>query len=459
MPVAVLRSDIDPFAELMAPPIGETDAEKSLRLRREEEAQRISNAIDEEINKARAALKKERSSVIKVLLLGQSESGKSTTLKNFRMAYARDEWERERASWRAVIQMNLIRSIAIILEALQAEANNEPIPSSEYDSVVEESYKQRPSTSEVLVTPRPPTRRIPGNLLDEKDKILLSDKHENLKRRLAPLQRVESDLKRVLGAGTEEVRSMDMEGGDNVALPSVDGSQIIRPSSPRRAGQEVFVRPWLWKEALQTGLHGSAYTNGDRIPGLNSDSRYEESGLQQASRVIANSKDDMKSLWQDGTVRNILFKRNINIEESAGFFLEDLDRIATRQYQPSDDDIVRCRLRTVGVQEYRISFESTNRAMGQSLDWILYDVGGSRTVRRAWIPYFENVNAIIFRKFYGRCLFWTNLINSSFLFPMPFMWQSLQYLHSMNTFLKIRQSTVYKTPFLFGRPYAPQNSS
>ena len=37
-------------------------------------------------------------------------------------------------------------------------------------------------------------------------------------------------------------------------------------------------------------------------------------------------------------------------------FLDDLDRIAQRTYEPSDDDIVRARLRTVGVQEYRIRF-------------------------------------------------------------------------------------------------------
>ena len=35
-------------------------------------------------------------------------------------------------------------------------------------------------------------------------------------------------------------------------------------------------------------------------------------------------------------------------------FLNDLDRIATRDYVVSDDDIVRARLRTVGIQEHRL---------------------------------------------------------------------------------------------------------
>lgn len=34
-------------------------------------------------------------------------------------------------------------------------------------------------------------------------------------------------------------------------------------------------------------------------------------------------------------------------------FLNDVDRIAVKSYQPPDDDIIRARLRTLGVQEYR----------------------------------------------------------------------------------------------------------
>lgn len=38
-------------------------------------------------------------------------------------------------------------------------------------------------------------------------------------------------------------------------------------------------------------------------------------------------------------------------------FLNDVDRIAARDYEPSDNDIVRARLRTLGVQEYNVKFE------------------------------------------------------------------------------------------------------
>jgi len=38
-------------------------------------------------------------------------------------------------------------------------------------------------------------------------------------------------------------------------------------------------------------------------------------------------------------------------------FLNDVERIATRHYQPTDADVIRARLRTLGVQEYKFVFD------------------------------------------------------------------------------------------------------
>ena len=57
------------------------------------------------------------------------------------------------------------------------------------------------------------------------------------------------------------------------------------------------------------------------------------------------------------------------------------------------EDIVRARLRTLGVEEHRFTMESG--ALPGS-EWYIYDVGGSRNNRPMWIPYFDDVQAIIF---------------------------------------------------------------
>lgn len=63
----------DPLALVMAPPPDETPEERVLRLAREDEARRISEAIDESLKQERQQLKRRK--VVKLLLLGQSESG------------------------------------------------------------------------------------------------------------------------------------------------------------------------------------------------------------------------------------------------------------------------------------------------------------------------------------------------------------------------------------------------
>ena len=73
------RSLSDPLAAALRPPENETPEQRETRLNEEQEAKRVSDGIDEMIR----AEKKERrvKQEVKVLLLGQSESGKSTTLK------------------------------------------------------------------------------------------------------------------------------------------------------------------------------------------------------------------------------------------------------------------------------------------------------------------------------------------------------------------------------------------
>jgi len=69
-----LPGPTDPFYEFMQPPPDETPAQKTARLKRELDAQRVNDSIDEDIKQERAREKKKKN-IIKVLLLGQAESG------------------------------------------------------------------------------------------------------------------------------------------------------------------------------------------------------------------------------------------------------------------------------------------------------------------------------------------------------------------------------------------------
>lgn len=73
------RSISDPLSVALQPPANESQAEREGRLRAEQEAKKRSDNIDKMLRDTDR--RNRRRKVIKVLLLGQSESGKSTTLK------------------------------------------------------------------------------------------------------------------------------------------------------------------------------------------------------------------------------------------------------------------------------------------------------------------------------------------------------------------------------------------
>ena len=73
------RSSSDPLAVALQPPANETQLERENRLRAELEAKKRSDNIDRMLRETDRRNKKRKT--IRVLLLGQSESGKSTTLK------------------------------------------------------------------------------------------------------------------------------------------------------------------------------------------------------------------------------------------------------------------------------------------------------------------------------------------------------------------------------------------
>ena len=66
---------VDPFAQITAPPEDETPEQRRIRERKEQEERRISDEIDEALKLEREELRTKRRNRLKVLLLGQSESG------------------------------------------------------------------------------------------------------------------------------------------------------------------------------------------------------------------------------------------------------------------------------------------------------------------------------------------------------------------------------------------------
>ncbi|KAF3915094.1 hypothetical protein ABW21_db0209356 [Orbilia brochopaga] len=97
----------------------------------------------------------------------------------------------------------------------------------------------------------------------------------------------------------------------------------------------------------------------------------------------------IRALWQDAGVQEC-FKRSreYQLNDSAKYYFESIDRIAQPEYVPSDQDVLRSRVKTLGITE-------TTFVIGD-LTYRMFDVGGQRSERKKWIHCFENVTTILF---------------------------------------------------------------
>ncbi|KAI9889231.1 MAG: G-Protein alpha subunit [Vezdaea aestivalis] len=96
-----------------------------------------------------------------------------------------------------------------------------------------------------------------------------------------------------------------------------------------------------------------------------------------------------KALWADHGIKQAITKGNeYALHDNLNYFFLDVDRLFAKDYVPTDQDVLRSRLRTTGITE-------TIFELG-SLTYRMFDVGGQRSERKKWIHCFENVNCLFF---------------------------------------------------------------
>ncbi|KAG2024004.1 guanine nucleotide-binding protein alpha-2 subunit [Coprinopsis cinerea AmutBmut pab1-1] len=97
----------------------------------------------------------------------------------------------------------------------------------------------------------------------------------------------------------------------------------------------------------------------------------------------------LKSLWLDPNVQKAWQRGNeAALPENLSYFYSSLDRLFDPEYQPSEQDIIRCRARTIGITE--TTFVLREHEM------LMVDVGGQKSERRKWIHCFQDVTSILF---------------------------------------------------------------
>lgn len=248
------------------------------------------------------------------------------------LAYAPKAFAAERASWRAVIQLNLIRSIIAILDALTAELATASRP--------QETHNPYGFTS-------PPPSPTPDDQHTSAQSSTIPLSHRpalsKLKLRLAPLRQVEADLKARLGAGSAE-ESWDGTVSPSVSSPAFGPSRLSEDDLDEAAlslsledqafvipnrrpnPKEVFVRSHsAWKEKEKESVtgswrlsgtgHGSTSSRGSRPVSTHANpsghSIDADVYRDSATDVLAGCAEDMVALWLNEDVREAVSRRKV----------------------------------------------------------------------------------------------------------------------------------------------------
>ena len=66
----------------------------------------------------------------------------------------------------------------------------------------------------------------------------------------------------------------------------------------------------------------------------------------------------MKRLWEDVSVQECFARsREYQLNDSASYYLNSLDRIAAHGYLPTQDDVLRTRVKTTGIVETHFTYK------------------------------------------------------------------------------------------------------
>jgi len=112
--------------------------------------------------------------------------------------------------------------------------------------------------------------------------------------------------------------------------------------------------------------------------------------IDSIEKDVANA---LISLWGSEEIKKCVMSPNHHqLDDSVPYFYNSMSRILAADYVPSQDDLIRVRVRTTGIVEVNFTVKEKRK----HLHFQMFDVAGQRSERRKWIHCFEGVTAVLF---------------------------------------------------------------
>jgi len=205
---------------------------------------------------------------------------------------------------------------------------------------------------------------------------------------------IEEQLKMEKLNSSKEVKMLLLGAGESGKSTILKQMKLIHDSGYSSEEREAF-KEIIFSNTVQSMRVILEAMQNMNIPlGLEANSVHQTIILELPSQIEAEVFPPevgaaVKALWLDDGVKACFDRaREYQLNDSASYYFEAVDRISAPDYLPSDQDVLRSRVKTTGITESCFH-------IGE-LTYKLFDVGGQRSERKKWIHCFENVTAIVF---------------------------------------------------------------
>jgi len=111
--------------------------------------------------------------------------------------------------------------------------------------------------------------------------------------------------------------------------------------------------------------------------------------LDTVASINASNGKLIAELWKDPGILSVYKRQSeIQLNDSAAYYFEAIERIMQPDYIPTEQDVLRSRAKTTGIIETEFEIHG--------IRFKLVDVGGQRSERKKWLHCFQDVTAVIF---------------------------------------------------------------
>ncbi|CCK73440.1 guanine nucleotide-binding protein subunit alpha NDAI_0G04550 [Naumovozyma dairenensis CBS 421] len=338
--------------------------------------QRVNDVIEQSLQMEKQRDKNE----IKLLLLGAGESGKSTVLKQLKLLHQGGFTNQERLQYSQVIWADAIQSMKILI--IQARKLGIPLNCDD-------------SKSELFQLKRILMRVKALDFIDAgtaggsdflNDYVLKYSERYEMKRRVQSTGQAKAfdeegieQRRKQMSNSSSNPNDLDIEEEEEEELTednaNVDGNnnldfQEISKNLNESGNDTMFIK----KDSKHVQQQNQKST---RVPSV----------TRITKKQIAHA---IKELWtKDKGIKQCFARANeFQLEGSAAYYFDNIEKFAQSNYVCSDEDILKGRIKTTGITE-------TEFHIGSSKFKVL-DAGGQRSERKKWIHSFQGITAVLF---------------------------------------------------------------